>query len=88
MTSTRLRVLMVYTPQCPRMQKQLVERTAVHSVCIGGYRGLFSEHNLACDGGVDCEHTPVHEPAISKVGIVDFFCGPLQELVDNRFACF
>ena len=83
---THLRILMIYAPQSPRVQQQLVERAAVHAVRVGRNRGLLGEDNLSGDGWVDGEHAPVHEPAVAQVGVVDLFGGPLEHLVHYRLA--
>ena len=78
---THLRILMIYAPQSPRVQKQLVERAAVHAVRVCRDRRLVREHDLARDGGVDCEQPPVHESAIAQVRVVDLLRRPLEDFV-------
>ena len=67
------------------MEKELVECAAVHAVCVGRNRGLLGEDDLSGDGWVDGEHAPVHEPAITKIRVIDFLRRPFQNFVYDVF---
>ena len=65
------------------MQKQLVECAAVHAVRVCRDGGFLGQDVLSCDGWVDSEHSPVHEPAVSEIRVVGLLRYPLQDLVND-----
>jgi len=83
---TYLRILVVYTPQCTRVQKELIQSTSVHPIGISRYWGFLRQHNIFRRRRINGKHSPIHKPPIPQIWIVNFFCCPFENLV-HEFLC-
>ena len=58
------------------MKKELVESAPVHTIRVSRDGGFRCKHDLSCEGGVDGQHSPVHEATIAQVRVIDILRCP------------